>query len=174
MNMAYTDPSTNGSPIKGGRTEISTYHSPPSATAPSNPLVSASPPVGQTDNMSPEKIIVGLTMGILVALIIGRCIVHIILVKRRKKNAKIDEEAGADTKGGGQSDPDVVSPAPPQYSEQDLGIEEVPKYELDSKKEMSGESEEKVHEKNEKTASKEKAKHARGSPSPVGGIRVLV
>ncbi|KAK6362204.1 hypothetical protein TWF730_005900 [Orbilia blumenaviensis] len=98
-------------------------------TVPGNPYSRESPsppfPTGRTETSkttNAQSTVIGLSVGILVALILTAAVIYYTILKLRRVHKK-DEEAAAEAASGyekeGQGDPDTVSPAPPRYSVED-------------------------------------------------------
>ncbi|KAK6534875.1 hypothetical protein TWF281_006174 [Arthrobotrys megalospora] len=157
-------------------------------TAPETPDMRASPappfPTGGTATSSfstAQKTVIGLSVGVIVALILTATVIYFTLLKCRRIQKK-DEEAtatgaaeAAKFESGGQDDSDPASPPPPRYSLQDPSMGDIvlpPKY-LESGKD--GEKQEKDVKHSEVEETKEQKRSSRGSSvSPVRNMRILV
>ncbi|KAK6541416.1 hypothetical protein TWF694_007228 [Orbilia ellipsospora] len=177
----------------------------PDATAPANPLVtnpkldnSGTPPTPSIPLPSntitanafivSQSAIIGLVLGILVFVLIFVSFIHVLLIKRRKRedNEKVDEEVGSDSGPGGR-DSDVVSLPPPVYSPRESGTGEIPIMVPNDGPEVNTEQITAVYESLVEQGTQERPAYQRRkkfgkiffatrkeTPSPVRSLRVLV
>ncbi|KAK6521737.1 hypothetical protein TWF506_001940 [Arthrobotrys conoides] len=174
-------------PINIGRSDpIST----PPATEMENPdmresLHPFSPTAEGTTTASIDnarKTLIGLSVGIIIALVLLGAVVGVVVMKyRRAKKKDLEaaaEAAAAASKNGGKGDPDVVSPGPPRYSLEDpavMGVVQLPPAYLEARKsdEKQEKSSENSVEEEENTDVKVK-KNGSLRASPVRNMRILV
>ncbi|KAK6350554.1 hypothetical protein TWF718_003744 [Orbilia javanica] len=77
---------------------------------------------------SARKTVIGLSVGIIVALILMGTVIYLMVLKYRRTKRKDEEaasEAAAASENGEKGDMEVVSPAPPRYSLEDPAMTEI-------------------------------------------------